>query len=687
MLNLIRCRVSCCVWWAVLAAVWPVLALAQDHEATLEAVQRDARAAAPVCIQATVGIIVRDADGDGTGNGRSMGSGVVVSGGGLILSAAHVVLTPGAELIIVLADGTRVRGETLGVDHDVDAGMARITDAGRYAFVPVGEADSFSPGDWCLAAGHPGGIQTDRHPPLRLGRILHRYRAGDGDGDGEEVYGNVVSDCTVISGDSGGPLFDRGGRVIAIHSNIGRSANENRHVAVGVYHRRWDALLAGEDLSSRPHRGPIDPPGPEDFEVRLDEDGNRIDPADTDGDGEISEDEAARNVLRMNLGQQYAHLLTRAEIELIVSVAEFGPRGRMWLDIPPAQAAAVQAVMEKIQGAQTPSGRMPGPVPRSARRHGRSGPAVRRLLAPVAAASAGGVVVVEAGGEAAALGTVVGGGLVLTKASEIDGEAVAVRLGDAAHPARLVGVDDATDLALLRVGGVADGLVPVRWRDVGGAAPLGTVLICPNAQGEAIAVGVVSVQARPVPEKIQSIGNGNRAFLGVAGLGGGGSAVIQQVIEGGGAEAAGMLDGDAIVRVQDIPIRSHADLVEAIGQFEPGTTVEVEVLRGDAAVLLYPTLQDATGKFAVDADDRLPTAQLSRQAGAISRRRTGFPRALTYDGVVWAGDCGGPLLGLDARAVGIHIARYGRTASYVLPADEVRRVIAALLAAEGDQSP
>lgn len=662
----------------LLAAALPLQAQPADA-LTLAQVQQQAQDAAPACIGATVGIIVRDADGSGTGNGRGMGSGVVVSEDGLVLSAAHVVLTPGAELIIVLPDGSRVRGETLGVDHDVDAGMARITDAGVYAAVPIAEADSFAPGDWCLAVGHAGGIQTDRHPPLRLGRVLHLF--GDND---EEVFGNLVSDCTVISGDSGGPLFDLRGRVIGIHSNIGMRATENRHVAIGEYLSRWDAFLAGEDLSSQPYREPIDPVDADDFEPRLDADGNPLDPADTDGDGTISDAEAAINVMRMNLYQQFSHVLTRDEIELLVGVAVVGRNGQMSLNITPDNFEQVQAVLQKLEEAQTRSARTPGPVPRRARRHGRTGRAVRTLIDPVAEAGAGGVVVVERDGAYAALGTVVGEGLVLTKASEIAEGGPAVRVGEQAYAASLVGVDEATDLALLRAP-LPPGPTPVRWLTLDGAhdaLPLGTVLVCPDAAGEALAVGVVSVAARVIPDKIQSIGNGNRAFLGVSGLGGGGSAVIQEVIEGGAAEAAGMQDGDAIVRVQDMTIESHTDLVDAIGQFEPGTTVEIEVQRGEETHILHATLQDATGKFDVDADDSLPTAQLSRQAGAISRRRTGFPSAFTYDGLVWAGDCGGPLLNLEGEAVGIHIARYGRTASYVLPASEAQCVVAELLAAE-----
>ncbi|XAL98564.1 trypsin-like peptidase domain-containing protein [Phycisphaeraceae bacterium D3-23] len=655
-------------------------AAAVEQDTALAHVEERARAIAPNAIGAAVGIIVRDANGAGSGNGRGMGSGVIVSEDGLILSAAHVVLAPGAELIIILADGTRVAGETLGVDHDVDAGMARITEPGDYTFAPVAAQGDFAVGDWVLAVGHAGGIQTDRHPPLRLGRLLHHI-----DDDDEELFGNLASDCTVISGDSGGPLYNLAGEVIGIHSNIGMRVTENRHVAIDEYHERWDAFVAGEDLSTNPHREPIDPVDAEDLEDLVDEDGNPINPADTDGDGAISDEEAARNVMRMNLYQQFSHVLTRDEIELLMSVAIVGDNGQMQLDITPQNFAEVSGVLEKLNAAQQQGARMPGPLPRRALRYTRTGEQVRPMLDPIAEQGGQSVVAVRSGTQYVALGTVVGEGLILTKASELDSDTLAIRVGRVRREVELVGVDEATDLALLRVER-SNGTAPVKWyaHDLEPGDLLGTLLVSPNADGEPLALGVVSVETRAIPQTIQSIGNGNTAFLGVSGLGGSGSAVIQEVIEGGAAQAAGMLDGDAIVRIQDMTIENHTDLVEAIGQFEPGTTIEIEVLRRGASVVMHATLQDATGKFDMDANDDLPTAQLSRQAGAISARRTDFPAAFTHDSVVWAGDMGGPLLGLDGTCIGINIARYGRTATYAIPADEVQRVLAELLAGESE---
>jgi len=55
----------------------------------------------------------------------------------------------------------------------------------------------------------------------------------------------------------------------------------------------------------------------------------------------------------------------------------------------------------------------------------------------------------------------------------------------------------------------------------------------------------------------------------------------------------------------------------------------------------------------------------------LSDKRTGFPNILQHDSVLKPSDCGGPLVELDGKAVGINIARAGRVESYAIPSDTV----------------
>jgi serine protease Do len=174
--------------------------------------------------------------------GMSTGSGAVVSPDGLVLSAAHVGGEPGREVRFTFPDGRAARGRTLGTDHSMDAGLMQITEPGPWPYVELGDPEGGGVGDWVLALGHPGGFDAERPVLARLGRILRR--AG----------GMVRTDCTIVSGDSGGPLFDMHGRVIGIHSRISESTAANFHAPIGAYTASWERLARGENWGTRGSR-------------------------------------------------------------------------------------------------------------------------------------------------------------------------------------------------------------------------------------------------------------------------------------------------------------------------------------------------------------------------------------------------------------------------------------------------
>ncbi len=166
--------------------------------------------------------------------GSAFGSGVIVSEKGLILTAAHVSGSPGRAALIRLQDGRLVRGESLGLNRPLDAGMIRITDPGPWPFLKVGNSDRVKKGQWVAATGHPGGYEPNRGPVFRLGRVLEVMRDGS----------LLRTDCQLAGGDSGGPLVDMRGRVVGIHSRIGVSLANNLHVPTSAYRENWDALVS-----------------------------------------------------------------------------------------------------------------------------------------------------------------------------------------------------------------------------------------------------------------------------------------------------------------------------------------------------------------------------------------------------------------------------------------------------------
>ena len=171
--------------------------------------------------------------------GGATGSGVVITEDGIVLTAAHVSSEPNRDARFTFADGKTVRGKTLGTNHEIDAGMMKITDDGPWPHVEMGDLDEANVGDWVLTLGHPGGFDPKRSLVVRFGRIIRL---------GPEW---VQTDCTLTAGDSGGPLFDMHGKVIGIHSRISESTAENFHVPIRTYRDTRERLVKAENWGGR----------------------------------------------------------------------------------------------------------------------------------------------------------------------------------------------------------------------------------------------------------------------------------------------------------------------------------------------------------------------------------------------------------------------------------------------------
>jgi len=197
----------------------------------LEAIQNAVRTSLPRARAAAVCIEIKGGSG----------SGVIVSPDGLVLTAAHVATGVKQKVTVVLEDGTRLAAETLGLVADRDAAMVRITEKGTYPFAEIDRDASTRLGDWVFALGHSGGFDQERGSVVRLGRLV---RIADS---------TFQSDCMVIGGDSGGPLFNLAGNLIAIHSRVGAQMQVNMHVPIAAFIDHWDGMLAAEFIGEGPY--------------------------------------------------------------------------------------------------------------------------------------------------------------------------------------------------------------------------------------------------------------------------------------------------------------------------------------------------------------------------------------------------------------------------------------------------
>jgi serine protease Do len=164
----------------------------------------------------------------------SSGSGVIVSEEGLILTAAHVIQGM-KEVDVFFSNGKKWRATVLGANFSKDIGMVKMNDPGPWPFVELGKSKPLEAGDWLVAMGHSAGFDPARTPPVRFGRVMS---------DGPGNY--FTSDCTLIGGDSGGPLFDLDGKLVGVNSSIGWSWKNNNHAGIDGFQEDWDLLMAGE---------------------------------------------------------------------------------------------------------------------------------------------------------------------------------------------------------------------------------------------------------------------------------------------------------------------------------------------------------------------------------------------------------------------------------------------------------
>ena len=141
----------------------------------------------------------------------NLGSGVIVSDQGYILTNAHVV-DRADEIEVALADTRRARARVVGTDPDTDLAILRI-DLPKLPAITLGQSDHARVGDVVLAIGNPFGVgQT-----VTLGIISALGRSQLGINTFENF---IQTDAAINPGNSGGALIDAQGNLIGINTAI-----------------------------------------------------------------------------------------------------------------------------------------------------------------------------------------------------------------------------------------------------------------------------------------------------------------------------------------------------------------------------------------------------------------------------------------------------------------------------------
>ena len=143
---------------------------------------------------------------------RGLGSGVVVTSDGYILTNNHVI-DSADDIRAEFADGRRFKAKLIGADKPSDLALLKIDQTGL-ATLPLGNSDAVEVGDVVLAFGNPLGIgQT-----VTMGIVSAKGRSsGSGDGSYEDF---LQTDAPINHGNSGGALVSMKGELVGINSQI-----------------------------------------------------------------------------------------------------------------------------------------------------------------------------------------------------------------------------------------------------------------------------------------------------------------------------------------------------------------------------------------------------------------------------------------------------------------------------------
>ncbi len=150
----------------------------------------------------------------------SMGSGVIISPQGYILTNSHVV--EGAEQIeVVLFDGRSFGGKLIGTDPSYDLALIQV-EGNDLPVAPLGDSEDLIVGEWAIAIGNPFGyLLNNTQPSVTAGVVsaVHRdVRAGESGGG---IYKDMIqTDAAINPGNSGGALVNGEGEVIGINTFI-----------------------------------------------------------------------------------------------------------------------------------------------------------------------------------------------------------------------------------------------------------------------------------------------------------------------------------------------------------------------------------------------------------------------------------------------------------------------------------
>lgn len=164
---------------------------------------------------------------------KSMGSGVIISPEGLVVTNAHVVENA-IETIVTMTGGEEYKAEMIGIDNLTDIALLKIERKDIFPFVKLGDSDDIIIGEWVVALGNPFGLFDVNNKPTATLGIISSSDLDFGEQQGGRVYQDMIqTDAAINTGNSGGALVNVLGELIGINTFIFTGGGSSRG-SVGV---------------------------------------------------------------------------------------------------------------------------------------------------------------------------------------------------------------------------------------------------------------------------------------------------------------------------------------------------------------------------------------------------------------------------------------------------------------------
>ncbi|MGR3583188.1 MAG: trypsin-like peptidase domain-containing protein, partial [Pseudooceanicola nanhaiensis] len=144
---------------------------------------------------------------------NSLGSGVILSADGIVVSNNHVV-EQADDIRVVLNDRREFRARVLMADAEADLAILKLEEAAEMPHLDLRDSDGVEVGELVLAIGNPFGVgQT-----VSSGIVSGLARSGTATGNARGYF--IQTDAPINPGNSGGALIDLNGRLIGVNTSI-----------------------------------------------------------------------------------------------------------------------------------------------------------------------------------------------------------------------------------------------------------------------------------------------------------------------------------------------------------------------------------------------------------------------------------------------------------------------------------